>query len=48
MKNAMDAEQSSERVLEITPFIPLILRGKLLENLLYTWEETNGKKKCQF
>ena len=35
MKNAMDAEQSSERVLEITPFIPLILRGKLLEKLNY-------------
>jgi hypothetical protein len=28
MKNAMDAEQSSNRVLEITPFIPLILRGR--------------------
>ena len=27
MKNAMDSEQSSSRVLEITPFIPLILRG---------------------
>jgi hypothetical protein len=28
MKNVMDAEQSSNRVLEITPFIPLILRGR--------------------
>jgi hypothetical protein len=28
MKNAMDAEQSSNRVLEITPFLPLILRGR--------------------
>jgi hypothetical protein len=28
MKNALDAEQSSNRVLEITPFIPLILRGR--------------------
>jgi len=28
MKNAMDAEQNSNRVLEITPFIPLILRGR--------------------
>ena len=27
MKNAVDAEQSSNRVLEITPFIPLTLRG---------------------
>jgi hypothetical protein len=27
MKNAMDAERSSNRVLEITPFIPIILRG---------------------
>ena len=27
MKNAMDAEKSSNKVLEITPFIPLILRG---------------------
>jgi len=35
MKNAMDAEQSSDRVLEITPFIPLILRGILLEKLNY-------------
>ena len=35
MKNAMNAEQSSDRVLEITPFIPLILRGKLLEKLNY-------------
>jgi len=28
MKNAMDAEQSGTWVPEITPFIPLILRGK--------------------
>jgi hypothetical protein len=28
MKNAMDAEQSNNRVLEITPFVPLILRGR--------------------
>jgi hypothetical protein len=28
MKNTLDAEQSSDRVLEITPFIPLTLRGK--------------------
>ena len=27
MNNAMDAEQSSDRVLEITPFMPLILGG---------------------
>jgi hypothetical protein len=27
MKNATDAEQSSNRVLEITPFSRLILRG---------------------
>jgi len=33
MNNAMDVEQSSDRVLEITPFIPLILRGKFLEKL---------------
>jgi hypothetical protein len=28
MKNTMDAEQSGNRMLEITPFIPLILRGR--------------------
>jgi hypothetical protein len=28
MKDAMDAEQGSKKVLEITPCIPLILRGK--------------------
>jgi hypothetical protein len=28
MKGAMDVEQSSSKVLEITPFIPLILRGR--------------------
>jgi len=33
MKNAMDAEQSSNRVLEITPFIPLILRGREKETI---------------
>ena len=34
MKNAMDAEQSSNRVLKITPFIPLILRGREKEIIL--------------
>jgi len=33
MKNAMDAEQSRNRVLEITPFIPLILRGREKETI---------------
>jgi hypothetical protein len=33
MKNAMDAEQSSNRMLEITPFIPLILRGSKKETI---------------
>jgi len=33
MKNTMDAEQSSNRVLEITPFIPLILRGREKETI---------------
>jgi len=33
MKNAMDAEQSSNRMLEITPFIPLILRGRQKETI---------------
>jgi hypothetical protein len=33
MKNTMDAEQSSNRVLEITPFIPLILRGRENETI---------------
>jgi hypothetical protein len=33
MKNAKDAEQSSNRVLEITPFIPLILRGREKETI---------------
>jgi len=28
MKSAMDAEQSSNRALVITPFIPLILRWR--------------------
>jgi hypothetical protein len=27
-KNVMDADQSSSEVLEITPFVPLTLRGK--------------------
>jgi hypothetical protein len=31
MKNTLDAEQSSDRVLEITPFVPLMLRGKQKE-----------------
>jgi hypothetical protein len=35
MKNAMAAEQSSNRVLEITPFIPLILRGREKETILF-------------
>jgi hypothetical protein len=35
MKNAMDAEQSSNRMLEITPFIPLILRGEEANNLYF-------------
>jgi len=35
MKNAMDAEQSSNRVLEITPFIPLILRGREKGTILF-------------
>jgi hypothetical protein len=33
MKNAMDAGQSSNRVLEITPFLPLILREREVNNL---------------
>jgi hypothetical protein len=33
IKNAMNAEQSSNRVLEITPFIPLILRGSKKETI---------------
>jgi hypothetical protein len=33
MKRAMDAKQSSNRVLEITPFIPLILRGRQKETM---------------
>jgi len=33
MNNAMDAEQSSNRALEITPFIPLILRGREKETI---------------
>jgi len=35
MKNAMDTEQSGNRVLEITPFIPLILRGKGRETISF-------------
>ena len=37
MKSAMDAEQASSNMMlmKITPFIPLILRGKLLEKLNY-------------
>jgi hypothetical protein len=35
MKNSMDAGQSSNRVLEITPFIPLILRGREKEQSLF-------------
>jgi hypothetical protein len=33
MKNTMDTEQSSNGVLEITPFIPLILRGREKETI---------------
>jgi hypothetical protein len=33
IKNAMDAEQSSNGVLETTPFMPLILRGRKKETI---------------
>jgi len=33
MKNTMDAEQSNNKVLEITPFIPLILSGRDKETI---------------
>ena len=33
MKSAMDVEQRNSRVLEITPFIPLILRGREKETI---------------
>ena len=43
MTNDMDADQSSDRVLKITPFIPLILRGKLLEKLDYYRRSVFGR-----
>ncbi len=35
MKNAMDAEQTSNRVLEITPFYPPYFKGEGKGNNLY-------------